>query len=72
MDILLELHCDRCGSAHLSFPSATDDGAAIACNDCGADHGALGAFKAELIAQALEQSAEALRGQLKDLPPPRG
>jgi len=66
MDISLEIHCDRCGSASLSFGSG-GDGETIRCNDCGAGHGTLAALKAELSELLLAQSAEALRRDLGTL-----
>ena len=68
MDISVELHCDRCGSANLSLPARDDEAAAIACNDCGEAHGSLAELKEELFACALQQSAEALREGLGQLP----
>ena len=66
MDISLEIHCDRCGSANLGFGEG-DDGAEIRCNDCGTGHGTVGALKAELVDHLLAQSAEALRRNLDPL-----
>lgn len=71
MDISLEIHCDRCGSANLSFGDG-GDGAAVRCNDCGLDHGTVGALKEELVEHLLAQSAEALRQNLGSLGPAAG
>jgi hypothetical protein len=68
MDVSVELHCDRCGSANLTLPAPSDGGGTILCNDCGADHGTLDQLRAELEARALEQSAQALRRDLDKLP----
>jgi hypothetical protein len=65
MDITLELHCDKCGSANLSLPPREDAGASIACNDCGEPHGTLAELKDELFSCALEQSSETLREGLE-------
>jgi hypothetical protein len=64
MDVSVEMHCDACGSANYSLSEDVADDASIRCNDCGADQGTLGALKAALIAQALDQSAESLRRDL--------
>ena len=64
MDISLEIHCDHCGSASLSFGGGSD-GETIRCNDCGAGHGTLAELKAELAELLLAQSAEALRRGLE-------
>ena len=66
MDISLEIHCDRCGSANLSFGDGAD-AAAISCNDCRLAHGTVGALKSELVEHLLAQSAEALRRDLGTL-----
>lgn len=67
MDVIVELHCDQCGSANLSLPPPDEGNAAIACNDCGADHGSLDALHRELIACARRRSAQALREGLSKL-----
>lgn len=66
---MVELHCDKCGSANLSLPAREEASAAIGCNDCGETHGTLAELEAELIACALEQSSEKLRKGLERLPP---
>ncbi|HEX9931533.1 MAG TPA: hypothetical protein VGB08_01690 [Allosphingosinicella sp.] len=68
MDVTVELHCDQCGSANLSLPDAADDSAEIGCNDCGAGQGTIAELRDELIACALEQSAEKRREGLGRLP----
>jgi hypothetical protein len=68
MDVSVELHCDKCGSANLSLPPPAQVTSAIACNDCGADHGSLDALHSELIDCAQRQSARALRDGLGTLP----
>jgi uncharacterized Zn finger protein (UPF0148 family) len=68
MDVMVELHCDKCGSGNLSLPRWEDEGGAIACNDCGEAHGTLAALREELLACALEQSSEKLREGLERLP----
>ena len=67
MDVSVELHCDRCGSANLSLPAHGDEAGAIACNDCGESHGTLAELREELLACALRQSAETLRSDLDRL-----
>ncbi|HEX8216685.1 MAG TPA: hypothetical protein VF577_04390 [Allosphingosinicella sp.] len=69
MDIIVELHCDKCGSANLSIPAQGDEDAEIACNDCGERHGTLAALRDDLFACAIEQSSEKLREGLERLPP---
>lgn len=68
MDVTVELHCDKCGSANLSWPAREDEAGAIICNDCGQGHGTLAELKEELVACAMEQSAQALRSGLERLP----
>ena len=68
MDVTVELHCDKCGSANLSLPAREDEASQIACNDCGATQGTIGQLREELIACALDQSAEKLREGLDRLP----
>jgi hypothetical protein len=67
MDVTVELHCDKCGSANLSLPAREDEAGAIACNDCGVGHGTLAELREELLACALQQSSEALRDGLTRL-----
>jgi hypothetical protein len=66
MDISLEIHCDQCGSANLAFGDG-GDGVIVQCNDCGAEHGSVGALKGELVEHLLAQSAESLRRGLGPL-----
>ena len=68
MDVTVELHCDKCGSANLSLPRREEEGGTIRCNDCGEGHGSLPELKEELFACALQHSAEALREGLDRLP----
>ena len=68
MDVSVDLHCDKCGSANLSLPARGEDEGAIACNDCGEAHGTLGELREELLDCALQRSSEALRGGLDRLP----
>ena len=68
MDVTVELHCEKCGSANLSLPPQDDDASAIACNDCGEDNGTLAELRDELFACALQQGAEAKREELDRLP----
>ena len=69
MDITVELHCDKCGSANLSLPAIEDESGAIACNDCGERHGTLAELREELFACAVAQSSQNLREGLERLPP---
>lgn len=64
MDVTVELHCDACGSANLSLPPPDQVTSAIACNDCGADHGSLDSLHQELMASAQRLSARALRDRI--------
>jgi transcription elongation factor Elf1 len=68
MDVTVELHCDKCGSANLSLPVDGDEQATIECNDCGERHGTLAELRSELLACAMEHSAQALRSGLDRLP----
>ena len=61
MEVSVELHCERCGSANVSIPEPAPDDAALGCNDCGDRLGTVAELKAELFDQALRHSAEALR-----------
>lgn len=67
MDVTVELHCDKCGSANLSLPPPDQVTSSIGCNDCGADHGSLDSLHQELIASAQRLSAQALREQIGGL-----
>jgi hypothetical protein len=67
MDVTVEIHCDKCGSANLSLPPPDQPNSAIGCNDCGADHGSLDSLHRELIDCAQRQSAQALREGLTRL-----
>lgn len=60
MDVTVELHCDRCGSANLAFPEDEAAGE-IACNDCGEKQGGLAELAEELMRCARAHSAGALR-----------
>lgn len=68
MDVTVELHCDKCGSANLSLPAREDESGLISCNDCSERHGTLAELREELFACALEQSAEKLREGLDRIP----
>lgn len=61
IEVSVELHCERCGSANVSIPEPAPEEGRLACNDCGDALGTVAELKAELFAQALEHSAEALR-----------
>jgi hypothetical protein len=65
MDVSVEIHCAACGSANYSLPDGEGDDAAVNCNDCGRRLGCIGELKAEMLAQALAHSAEALRRDLE-------
>jgi len=65
MDVSVEIHCAACGSANYSLPDGEGDAAAVNCNDCGRRLGSIGELKAEMLAQALAHSAEALRRDLE-------
>ena len=67
MDVSVEIHCEACGSANYALPEGGGDDAPIRCNDCGAEQGSVAELKASLIAQALRQSADALRRGLDKL-----
>ena len=64
MDVAVEIHCAACGSANYSLPDGAADEAAVACNDCGRRLGSVADLKAEMVAQAIAHSAEALRRDL--------
>ena len=68
MDVTVELHCEKCGSANLTLPPAEDETSAIVCNDCSEENGTLAELKADLFACALQQSSQALREGLERLP----
>ena len=65
MDITVEIHCSVCGSANYSLPGGEADEAPVDCNDCGSRLGSVSELKAEMLAQALAHSAEALRRDLE-------
>ena len=65
MDVAVEIHCAACGSANYSLPEGEADDASVNCNDCGRRLGSIGDLKAEMLAQALAHSAEALRRDLE-------
>ena len=65
MDVSVEIHCGKCGSANYSLPGGAEAGAPIVCNDCGETFGTIAALQAELIAQVVEHSAESLRRNLE-------
>lgn len=67
MDVSVEINCEACGSANYSLAGGQADGAAIRCNDCGADQGSLGELKAAMAALVRDQSAEVRRGRLESL-----
>lgn len=65
MDVSVEIHCAACGSANYSLPDGEGDDAPVDCNDCGRRLGTIADLKAEMLAQALVHSAEALRKDLE-------
>lgn len=65
MDVSVEIHCAGCGSANYSLPDGEGDEAPINCNDCGRRLGTIAELRAEMLAQALTHSAEALRRDLE-------
>ena len=65
MDVSVEIHCGGCGSANYSLPAGEADDSAVDCNDCGRRLGTIAELKAEMLAQALAHSAEALRRDLE-------
>jgi uncharacterized Zn finger protein len=67
MDVSVEIHCDRCGSANYSLPAGAGDEAVVRCNDCGVHLGTMAALKAELVRQVADHSAEQLRRGLDRL-----
>lgn len=64
MDVSVEIHCAVCGSANYSLPGGLGDEAPVRCNDCGRELGSIAELKAEMLAQAVAHSAEALRAEL--------
>ena len=66
LEVTIEIHCAACGSANFSMPDSADD-SLLTCNDCGAPLGSVATLKAELLAQALAQGAEARRRDLAQL-----
>ena len=64
MDVSVEVHCSKCGSANYSLPSGSGPSSLIVCNDCGRQLGTLGSLVDELLAQVAAHSAEALRRDL--------
>ena len=67
MDVIVEIHCETCGSANYSLPGGHEDDGPIVCNDCGAPQGTIGELRAELREQVFGHSAEALRRDLDRL-----
>ena len=67
IDVTVEIHCGTCGSGNYSLPEGGADEAALLCNDCGTRLGTVGEMKAEMVAQAIAHSAEALRRDLDRL-----
>ena len=71
MDVSVEVHCSKCGSANYSLPSGAEPSSPIVCNDCGREMGTVGGLTDELLVQVTAHSAEALRRDLDrigDLP----
>ncbi|MGZ8310451.1 MAG: hypothetical protein ACXWUR_00155 [Allosphingosinicella sp.] len=64
MDVSVEIHCARCGSANYSLPDGVGDESQLGCNDCGEGLGSVAELKAEMLAQAMAHSADALRREL--------
>lgn len=64
MDVSVEINCELCGSANYSLARDATDETELACNDCGAVQGSLGALKAALLDCVREHSAEAQRARL--------
>lgn len=67
MDVSVEIHCAACGSANYSLPQGMAGAAPVRCNDCGRELGTVAELEAEMAAQALAHSAEALRAGLERL-----
>ena len=68
MEVTVEIHCGACGSANYSLPESGEQ-SLLGCNDCGARLGSVAELKAEMLALAVAQSAEARRRDLSGLPP---
>ena len=64
MDVSVEVHCGRCGSANYSFPRGGEAEAEIRCNDCGERMGSLGELAELLMEQVDAHSAQAQRDQI--------
>jgi DNA-directed RNA polymerase subunit RPC12/RpoP len=64
MDVSVEIHCGKCGSANYSLPEEMTSQASIICNDCGSGLATLDQLREELMAQVMARSAEALRHDL--------
>ena len=64
MDVSVEIHCGRCGSANYSLPDDQAGQEPVRCNDCGVPLGSLAELQAEMLVQARARSAEALRREL--------
>jgi hypothetical protein len=65
MDVSVEVHCAGCGSANYALPDGAEDEAPVSCNDCGRRLGSVAELKAEMMAQAVAHSAEALRAEMQ-------
>ena len=65
MDVSVEVHCAGCGSANYGLPEGAGDEAVVCCNDCGRRLGSVAELKAEMMAQAVAHSAEALRAEMQ-------
>ena len=65
MDVSVEVHCAGCGSANYALPDGAADEAPVCCNDCGRRLGTVGVVKAEMMAQAVAHSAEAVRAEMQ-------
>ena len=70
MDVTVELHCGRCGSANYSLPGGIEEAATLLCNDCGEEMGRVGDLFDELLVQVQEHSMEALRRDIDRLAAP--
>ena len=64
MDVSVEIHCAKCGSANYSLSEGRAELGMIACNDCGRTMGSLEALKSEMLDQAIARSSERLREAL--------